>query len=123
MASFRKIGDGKTAFDTVDETQLKLDDMVSYYNHLMGIRKHSGPVVRFSYRTAKGTAYYSPNVPGIGYEIRVNGMYKDVRVVIKKFENFFGATDLNPNLGLPDNLKAPIERIKYLINWIKTGKN
>jgi hypothetical protein len=123
MTSFRRIVNGKLGDVYGSDEQFKPEDMVSYYNHLMGVRKNLGPAVRFSYRSAKGTAYFMANVPGIGYEIRVNGEYKDVQVVIKKFEDSFGATDLNPKLGLPDNLKAPIERIKYLINWIKTGKN
>jgi len=122
MASYRRIVDGKLGDVQLGDLQFKPEEMVSYYNHLMGVKKNLGPAVRFSYRSAKGTAHFMANVPGIGYEIRINGKYEDVQVVIKQFEDAFGATDLNPKLGLPDNLKGPIERIKYLINWIKTGK-
>lgn len=121
MASWRKIENGKISLNPLDETELNPDDMVSYFNHLKGITGSFGTVVRYSYLSAKGTAYYLASVPEIAYEIRINGKYKDVVVVIKKFENFFGAMDFNPRLELPDNLKTPFERIKYLINWIKGG--
>lgn len=123
MASFRKVVDGKLGDVQLGDIEYKPEDMVSYYNHLMGVRNNLGPAVRYSYRSAKGTAYFMANVPGIGYEIRVNGKFEDVQVVIKKFEDAFGATDLNPKLGLPGSLKVPLERIKYLLHWIKTGNN
>ena len=122
MASFRKFEEGKLGFAQQDELSLKPDDQVSYYNHLMGCRHNFGPAIHCSHGDANGTAYFMANVPEFGYEIKITGKFKDVQVVIKILEDALGATDLNPKLELPDNLKAPLERIKYMINWIKTGK-
>lgn len=101
------------------EIAIDPNQMVSYYDHLFGVIRNLGPVVRYSYGSAKGDARFFGT--SASYEIRVVGKYKDVRVVINKFEDVFGAKDLNPKLGLPD-LPDWVARLKYLINWVKTGQ-
>jgi hypothetical protein len=115
MTSWRVSKQGQLG-EYISCTTPKPGDWVSYFDHLI-FEGVLGSIIRAQYKTAQGNA---KKVSG-GYQIRVVGRYEDALVVIKILEDYFGPVELNNVFSLP-NLPNWVERLKYLIRWIKTGQ-
>lgn len=93
----------------------------SYFAQYRMYNNYFPASVKFTHDTASGSA-----TPGNSNQVqfRIQGKKPaDVKVVISRLEEEIGVKVLNPRLYLPEDLKSPLERIKYLVKWALTRKN
>jgi hypothetical protein len=115
MASWKVSKQGEFG-EYVSCTSPKPGDWVSYFDHLM-FEGVLGSIIRAQHKTAQGNA---KKVKG-GYQIRVVGKCKDVKVVIKMLEDYFEPVELKRVSDFPD-LPNWRERLKYIIDGTKTSQ-
>lgn len=115
MASWKVSKTGK-GDDFVSCTSPKPDDLVSCFEHIY-FEGNLGSIITYHYASAEGRMERAKT----GYHIRAVGKYKDVLIVVKRFENYFEPVDLNNPFNFP-NLPNWVDRLKYVIHGIKNGQ-
>ncbi len=125
MATIRLLDENGVSGDYIDEVRADLnpDLKVSYFTYVLGT-SNVGPGLRYQFGTAKGSAFIvasEKHTPGAQYRVEITGKWKDVIRVRERFEEEFGFRNLTPKFfNLPD-LADTMSRIRWMLNWFRTG--